>query len=170
MRRGGILLLNLLTKGDFLCIIFENNSQIGEAMSSYNTEQKKMLLDFLERHHDSSYTLDEIVDGLRAAEGDNAPGRSTVYRLMTRLVDQKRVRRFSGEGSRSFLYRIIADDHCRNHLHLKCLGCGKILHLDHATSDSLLQKVKEIEGFSISEEDTLLFGNCAACRTGDHNG
>jgi Fur family ferric uptake transcriptional regulator len=139
-------------------------------MSSYNTEQKKMLLDFLERHHDSSYTIDEIVDGLKVAAGENAPGRSTVYRLMTRLVEERHVQRFAGEGSRRFLYRIIADDHCRNHLHLKCLGCGKILHLDRETSDALLKSVKEIKDFSISEEDTLLFGNCAACRTGEHNG
>ena len=139
-------------------------------MAEYNTEQKKMLLDFLERHHDSSYTIDEIVDGLKAAEGGNAPGQSTVYRLMTRLVEEKRVRRFAGEGSRRFLYRIIADDHCRNHLHLKCLGCGKIMHLDRETSDALLKSVKQIKDFSISEEDTLLFGNCAACRTEEHNG
>ena len=136
-------------------------------MSSYNTEQKKMLLDFLERNSDSSYTIDEIVLNLRQSEGENAPGKSTVYRLMTRLVDQKRVSRFAGEGSRRFLYRIIADDHCRNHLHLKCLGCGKILHLDRETSDALLKSVKEIKNFSVSEEDTLLFGNCAECKMGE---
>lgn len=139
-------------------------------MSSYNTEQKKMLLDFLERNHDSSYTIDEIAEGLKSAAGEKAPGKSTVYRLMTRLVEDKRVHRFADEGGRRFLYRIIADEHCRNHLHLKCLGCGKILHLDHATSDALLEGVRKMKNFSVSEEDTLLFGSCAECRMGEKNG
>lgn len=135
-------------------------------MAKYNTEQKKLLLEFLESNSDNSYTVDEIVEALCKRAGAKAPGRSTVYRLMTALVEEKRVRRFSGEGSRRFLYRIIADDHCRTHLHLKCLQCGRILHLDRATSSALLDQVNKVKGFSVSEEETLLFGNCAECKLG----
>ena len=138
-------------------------------MSEYNTEQKKLLLDFLERNSDRSYTIDEIVEGIKSSSGEHSLGRSTVYRLMTRLCEEKRVQRFAGEGSRRFLYRMIADDHCRDHLHLKCLSCGKILHLDRATSDALLEQVRLMKDFSVSEEDTLLFGNCAQCRIGEKN-
>ena len=153
-----------------MCIIFENNSQIGEAMSGYNTEQKRVLLEFLKQHCENSYTIDEIVEGVKSYAGESALGRSTVYRLMTRLVEEKQVQRFAEEGSRRFLYRIIADDHCRNHLHLKCLVCGRILHLDRATSDALLERVREVKGFSVSEEDTLLFGNCSDCGREVKNG
>lgn len=133
-------------------------------MSEYNTEQKKLLLDFLRKNSDSSYTIEEIVGAIKLSAGDLAPGRSTVYRLMTRLVEERQVQRFAKERGRSFVYRIIADEHCRNHLHLKCLSCGKILHLDRATSDALLEQVKLVNDFSVSEEATLLFGNCAKCR------
>lgn len=139
-------------------------------MSGYNTEQKKLLLEFLERNSDKSYTIDEIVEGIKSSSGEHSLGRSTVYRLMTRLCEEKRVQRFAGEGSRRFLYRMIADDHCRDHLHLKCLSCGKILHLDRATSDALLEQVRLMEDFSVSEEDTLLFGNCSQCKIGGKNG
>ncbi len=138
-------------------------------MSGYNTEQKRLLLEFLEHNSDNSYTIDEIVEGINASAGECALGRSTVYRLMTRLVEEKRVQRFAGEGSRRFLYRVIADDHCRNHLHLKCLRCGRILHLDSATSDALLEQVRRVKDFSVSEEDTLLFGRCAECKLGEKN-
>lgn len=136
-------------------------------MAEYKTEQKRLLLDFLESNSDNSYTIDRIVEELRAK--DNAPGRSTVYRLMTKLVEEKKVHRFSDERSRSFLYRIVADDHCRRHLHLKCLQCGKILHLDRATSDALLDRVRTVKDFAVNEEETLLFGNCAECRHGGQN-
>ena len=135
-------------------------------MSEYKTEQKKLLLDFLEQNSDKSYTIDELVASLEASAGEAAPGKSTVYRLMTRLVSEKKVQRFAGESGRSFSYRVLADEHCHSHLHLKCLGCGKILHLDRATSDALLAQVKLVKDFSVSEEETLLFGNCAECRVG----
>jgi Fur family ferric uptake transcriptional regulator len=139
-------------------------------MSEYKTEQKRLLLEFLAKNGDRSYTIDEIVDGIYADAGESSLGKSTVYRLMTRLVEEKRVQRFAGEKGRSFSYRIIADEHCHNHLHLKCLGCGKILHLDHETSDALLEQVRMLKGFSVSEEQTLLFGSCAECTVGQKNG
>ena len=131
-------------------------------MAHYHTEQKKLLLDFLRANSENSYTIDEIADGL----GNRSIGKSTIYRLMTKLVEEKTVRRSAGERGRQFVYRIIADDHCRNHLHLQCTDCGCILHLDEKTSDALLDRVNQIKGFSVSEEDTVLMGKCAKCKTG----
>jgi Fur family ferric uptake transcriptional regulator len=133
-------------------------------MAEYNTEQKKLLLDFLEKNHDSSYTIDEITNELKARGA--TVGKSTVYRLMTRLVEEKRVKRQLSDGSRKAIYRITLDSHCHNHLHLQCIKCGKVLHLDEEVSDKLLDTVKQINNFSVSEEDTVLMGKCADCKLG----
>ena len=128
-------------------------------MAGYNTEQKKILLDFLTSNSGKSYTIEEITASL-----GGGIGKSTVYRLMTRLVEEKKVRKSAGE-SRSFVYRVTADEHCKHHLHLQCKDCGKILHLDEATSDALLCSVMSAKDFSVSEEDTVLLGKCASCKT-----
>ena len=133
-------------------------------MAEYNTEQKKLLLDFLEKNHDSSYTIEEITNELKARGA--TVGKSTVYRLMTRLVEEKRVKRQLSDGSRKAIYRITLDAHCHNHLHLQCIKCGKVLHLDEEVSDKLLDTVKQINNFSVSEEDTVLMGKCADCKLG----
>ena len=133
-------------------------------MAEYNTEQKKLLLDFLEKNHDSSYTIEEITNELKARGA--TVGKSTVYRLMTRLVEEKRVKRQLSDGSRKAIYRITLDSHCHNHLHLQCIKCGKVLHLDEKVSDKLLDTVKQINNFSVSEEDTVLMGKCADCKLG----
>lgn len=133
-------------------------------MAEYNTEQKKLLLDFLEKNHDSSYTIEEITNELKARGA--TVGKSTVYRLMTRLVKEKRVKRQLSDGSRKAIYRITLDSHCHNHLHLQCIKCGKVLHLDEEVSDKLLDTVKQINNFSVSEEDTVLMGKCADCKLG----
>jgi len=131
-------------------------------MAYYHTEQKKLLLEFLKANSENSYTIEEII----ACLGENTIGKSTVYRLMTKLVEEKMVRRTAGDKGRQFVYRIIADDHCRNHLHLQCMECGKILHLDEKISDALLDRVNETKGFSVSEEDTVLLGKCSECKLG----
>ncbi len=137
-------------------------------MAEYNTEQKRSLIAFLKANSENSYTIEEIIEGLKL-QGAQAVGKSTVYRLMTRLVDDGVVHRSAGARGRQFVYRIIADDHCKNHLHLQCMSCGKILHLDESVSDSLLKSVNTAENFSVSEEDTVLMGRCADCKQ-SHSG
>ena len=63
-------------------------------------------------------------------------------------------------------YQIVAGEHCHSHLHLKCMGCGRLIHLDERVSDELLDRVRACSSFSVSEEETLLFGSCAECRIG----
>lgn len=133
-------------------------------MAEYNTEQKKLLLEFLEENHDSAYTIDEIVIELKARGA--SVGKSTVYRLMTKLVEEKRVKRQLSDTSRKAIYRITIDSHCHNHLHLQCINCGKVVHLDESVSDKLLDTVKQFNDFSVSEEDTVLMGKCANCSIG----
>ena len=133
-------------------------------MAEYNTEQKKLLLDFLEENHDNSYTIEEISQELKLRGA--SVGKSTVYRLMTKLVEEKRVKRQLADNSRKAIYRITLDTHCHNHLHLQCITCGRVLHLDEKTSDQLLNTVKKLNDFSVSEEDTVLLGKCAQCKLG----
>lgn len=133
-------------------------------MAEYNTEQKKILLEFLEKNHDNAYTIEEISTELKAKGA--SVGKSTVYRLMTKLVEEKRVKRQLASGSRKSIYRIVFDEHCHNHLHLQCTECGRVLHLDEKISDELLNTVKKLNAFAISEEDTVLMGRCAICSVG----
>ena len=128
-------------------------------MAEYNTEQKKLLLEFLEKNHDSAYTIEEISNELKAKGA--SVGKSTVYRLMTKLVEEKRVKRQLASGSRKAVYRIVLNEHCHNHLHLQCTECGRVLHLDEKTSDELLSTVKRLKSFAINEDDTVLMGRCA---------
>ena len=58
--------------------------------NSYHTQQRCALLAFLSAHADEQFTVEQLL----AAMGDEAPGRSTVYRALDRLVEEGTVRRF----------------------------------------------------------------------------
>ena len=62
-------------------------------MSSYRTEQKKLLLEYLSAHKDNSLTIDEIIEGISATESESGavPGKSTVYRLINKLLEEGKV-------------------------------------------------------------------------------
>lgn len=137
--------------------------KLEDNMAEYRTEQKKMLSDFLKANRDQAYTVEDLVEKMRELYGENVPALSTVYRLITRLVEEGTVKRFVKGHSRRFVYQIVEGEHCRSHLHMKCIGCGRLLHLDDRVSDELLYAVRSSSQFSVNEEETVLFGQCAAC-------
>ena len=134
-------------------------------MSSYNTEQKKLLEEFMTKNRDRSFTIDEIIEGLRDMRGESEilPGRSTVYRLIGRLAEEGKLRKFVKADSRKASYQLVAGQHCDCHLHLKCVGCGKLFHMDEEISDELVRRISAFSNFSVDEEATVLFGKCAVC-------
>ena len=127
-------------------------------MKGYQTEQKRLLLTFLEQNRAHPLTIEEIVCGL---SGERAPGKSTVYRLMTQLVEEGAVRRFVRGNSRHFVYQFMLDT-CHKHLHCRCVSCGRLVHLDEETSRSM-GKLLQQSGFLLDGQQTTLLGTCGHC-------
>ena len=122
----------------------------------YCTDGKALLLAFLREHADSPCTIEEIAAALPT-------GKSTLYRLMTALVADGTVRRFVRGNSRQFTYQILGDEHCHDHLHLKCVDCGRVVHLDHDITAFVERELLKRHHFTADERATMLFGRCEAC-------
>ncbi len=133
-------------------------------MAGYVTEQKKILKRILEENCDKAYTVDELYEKVKETCGEHSLGKSTVYRLITHLVEDGAVKRFVKDNGRKSAYQIVMGEHCDCHLHLKCLDCGKLIHLDDDVSDRLIGAVMDKSDFSVSEEATVLFGKCGDCK------
>ena len=81
-------------------------------MAHYQTEQRKMLLAFLKAHSDQAYTIDELWEAMKEEQSlEIVPGKSTIYRMMPGLVEERLVRRFVKGNSRSFVYQMICGEH-----------------------------------------------------------
>ena len=134
-------------------------------MAVYRTEQKKLLIDFLKEHSNESFTIEEIVNRMSGDEKiSSAPGLSTVYRLMPKLVETGIVKRFTGDRKRRFVYQIVAGEHCGMHLHMKCVECGRLLHMNDTVSEALLKEIFNASSFSVDSGRTVLFGKCDDCK------
>lgn len=128
---------------------------------TYNTEKRTAVISFLENNSSRAFTIDEIAEKL----SPDGKGKSTYYRLISKLVEEGAIKRISDEKTRHTTYQYLGNTECGEHLHLKCKECGKLIHLDHRTSHAVEDKILEMGGFSI-DEGAILFGKCKGCKEG----
>lgn len=124
----------------------------------YKTGKRELILELLSSDANASYTMEEIQDAV-TPEGS---GRSTVFRLVSSLVAEGCIRRLSDGRTRHFTYQYVGDEHCQRHMHLKCRGCGRLIHLDEGISRAFEEEILSVGGFEI-EEGSFLFGRCNEC-------
>ncbi len=130
--------------------------------ASYQTRPRTQLLNFLKENPERGYTAEELAQELSARYGNDAPGKSTVYRLVSKLVQEEEIKRFEEDNAKRARYRLTGST-CHNHLHLKCLDCGKLIHMKEQDSEPLLAGILHKNGFSVDEYQTVLFGHCNQC-------
>ena len=132
-------------------------------MAGYQTKPRRLLLNFLAEQPHKSFTADELADALTARHGEEAPGKSTVYRLVSKLVKEEQLKRFEPEGSHRSYYQI-SGCNGHDHLHLKCTDCGRLIHMKETASAQLLRDILQSNGFSVDEHRTVIFGRCNQCK------
>lgn len=124
---------------------------------TYNTGKREKILAYLKENKDNSYSLEQICSAVT-----DGTGKSTVYRLVSSLVGEGIVRRLAESNSRHVSYQFVGDGHCSEHLHLKCLECGKLIHLDKEASFAVGQALGGKDNFTI-DTTALLYGRCGGC-------
>ena len=124
----------------------------------YKTEQNQKLIAYL-RSAACQLPMQTIVADMKA----QGVAESTTYRLMRELVEAGEVRRFVTGHNRRFYYQAVRDAACGRHMHLKCVKCGKLVHLSPCVSDFIERQVLAANRFVIDEGMTLLLGRCRAC-------
>ena len=126
---------------------------------TYNTEKRSLIIDFLSKNKSSSFSIEEICEKILP----DGHGKSTVYRQISSLVKEGKIRRSSEGDGRRITYQYIDESaHCEGHLHLKCKECGVLIHLSHAASATLEKNIMQNSGFTL-DIGALLFGVCDGC-------
>lgn len=128
----------------------------------YNTGKKQQILEFLSSNSHLAFTLEEISESV----APGGKGKSTVYRIVSELVESAVVKRISDGKTRHCSYQYIGNGECKSHLHLKCRDCGKLIHLDKDVSDNFTSALRKSGGFML-EDGCILFGKCTSCEHTD---
>ena len=99
------------------------------AGSGYATNSRRKILDFLKSNSDRTVTAADIDQYLKR-NGD-AVNITTIYRYLDKLATDGTVMKYVAEAGGKAVYQYVElGQHCEEHLHLKCVKCGCIIHLD----------------------------------------
>lgn len=128
-------------------------------MAKYNTNQRKILLDYLAAHHDCALSVQRIAEDLE----DCDISLSAVYRNLAALEAEGAVRRCAKSGDRTAYYQFVGRAECKNRIHLSCIKCGKTCHLSAPEEETVVEAVAEAEGFVVDKSETVLYGLCGDC-------
>lgn len=130
--------------------------------SSYKTRQKELILSFLQENQASHVTAAYICAHFRARE---LPiGVTTVYRHLDKMVETGLVQKIVTDGEAT-CYQYIGDEQCHRHahFHLKCLSCGKLIHMECRLVEELSAHIREEHDFEMQPLKTTFYGTCGSC-------
>ena len=93
---------------------------------------------------------------LEAANGKEA---------LDKLATDGTVMKYVAEAGGKAVYQYVElGQHCDEHLHLKCVKCGCIIHLDCGFMDEIAEHIQKDHGFQLQCKNSILYGICKDCR------
>lgn len=135
-------------------------------MNTYNTKQKQLISQILSENRNQDLTCDEIGDILK--EKGTPVGKATLYRYLDSLCKNGLARKTVSANTKSATFQLVDKEmSCETHLHLKCTGCGKLIHLGCDFMNGVSSHVLEHHKFRIDNSQTVILGVCENCAKGE---
>lgn len=133
------------------------------AGSGYATASRRRILEFLKNNSNRTVTAADIDTYLR--ENDSEVNITTIYRYLDKLAQEGTVMKYVTEKGGKAAYQYVELGHrCEEHLHLKCVKCGSIIHLECAFMDEISEHIRKDHGFALQCKNSILYGTCKNCR------
>ena len=126
----------------------------------YSTRQREAILSFLQENN-AHVTASDIIFHLK--EQGYKISCATVYRTLDKMEKAGTVKKMiigSGSGA---CYQLADSDGCDSHFHLKCIHCGKLIHLSCEFLHSMESHIFHDHGFTVSSGRTVIYGVCSQC-------
>ena len=132
------------------------------ANSGYATANRKKILDFLKENHNRTLTVADIYAHLKAC--DSEVNITTIYRYLDKLEKEGTVIKYVAEKGSQATYQYVEQGHnCEDHLHLQCVKCGKVIHLECHFMHEILEHVEKEHGFMMQCKNSIVYGTCKDC-------
>jgi len=129
----------------------------------YKTKNRQQILEFLKTQKDRSVSVSEIKRCM--TETGCKVNLSTIYRYMDKLVEEGSVLKYSIDKGEKASFQYIEPEHnCHCHLHLQCVKCGKIIHLNCGFMEEIETHIGKYHGFTIQCDNSVLYGVCQECK------
>ena len=135
---------------------------------TYRTRQRAVILNFLAANPEKTFDVESLHEAL-LANGEKV-SRTTVYRMLKRLAEEKRIVSFFDDAQKLTRFRFDPDRaRSAGQIELKCSACGKVERLDCSALSSFEAHLRSEHHFRLSCAERVFSGvceNCAGEKTG----
>lgn len=133
------------------------------AGNGYVTANRKRILEFLQKSDERAVTAADVSAYLK--EQNCEVNITTVYRYLDKLAkDGVLIKYVAEKGGQSAYQYVQPGRDCSEHLHLKCVRCGRIIHLDCHFMKEISDHIKEEHEFLLQCRQSILYGVCRDCQ------
>ena len=130
----------------------------------YKTNQRTRIMDYLIANRERPVSVQDIRGHLE--EEKVSANKTTIYRYLEQLETRGDVIRYAGDRGKMALFQYVdRDHHCDEHLHLKCVECGAVTHLDCGFMEEIAEHMEKDHGFAIQCRNSVIYGLCARCQS-----
>lgn len=126
----------------------------------YNTKQKQILINYLKDHPNNFYSAEELF--VELFKLDQKISRATIYRALEHFTTLGLITKYDSSAIESAHYQY-KDDDCKEHIHLKCVECGKLVHAELDEINNLDNEANTKYGFYVQPEKLVIYGVCEDC-------
>ncbi len=125
------------------------------------TSQREKIIQVFIENNDKHLSVDDIY-GVVKDDGNNI-GIATIYRTISLLekIGAVQKRDFGGDSS---IYEFVFEVNKKNHHHLICKKCGKVIEVSGLLQEGLEKKLLAEEGFKCVDYCLKIYGYCNECR------
>lgn len=129
---------------------------------AYTTITRTRILEFLTANSHKTVTVNDISNDLK--EQGYEVNITTIYRFLDKLTKDGTVMKYVAEKGKQASFQYVEHGHhCEGHLHLQCVKCGEITHLECEFMDEIAKHIKEDHGFEIQCKKSIIYGICRKC-------
>lgn len=133
------------------------------AGNNYVTASRRKILEYLQESDERAVTAADVAAYLKAQNSE--VNITTVYRYLDKLAkDGTLIKYVAEKGCQSAYQYVRPGRHCSEHLHLKCVRCGKIIHLDCHFMKEISSHIEESHDFVLQCSQSVLYGICGDCK------
>ena len=121
------------------------------------------ILEYLKNSNDHTVTAADVDEYLK--KHDSEVNITTIYRYLDKLAKDGTVIKYVAEKGCQAAYQYVEPGRgCEQHLHLKCVKCGKIIHLECHFMEEISHHIEESHGFTLQCKNSILYGVCKECK------
>lgn len=125
-----------------------------------NTEQKEILIKYLQKNSNEHLTIQKIHEDLQEEIGV-----TTIYRIMNSLIEKGSVTKIPLENKQGCCYRYTdKNEHCSEHYHLICEKCNNLFHFESKELPKVEEEAQKNKDFKIDTSRVVFYGICNKCK------